>query len=119
MKKFNQLRIRAFELYQHTGLTWYQHDLLLLPELHEEKVPHFTFSTNVWVMVDEVHCYDNLPSCYVRECQVEYHGDVFIFEVMAVVEKAQIVVKQIDVYTPAGDGVGGIHHLFSAKLHVS
>lgn len=116
MKDFNQFKIWASKLYQHVGLTWQEHGIALKSELHDENVPQLTFPSGVEIMVNEVHCYANYPGYYIRECQVEYEGKVYTFEVTSKEEQESIVVKRVEVYTPAGDGFGGLHLLLTEKF---
>ncbi len=116
MRNFELLKERALELCSHIGLTWEERNVLQGEKLYRDKVPMILFPRGVKLMVEEVHCYEDFPDCYFGECQVEYNGDTFVFEVRTKQEGEKLIVEKIDVHTPAGDGKGGLHYLFTKKV---
>lgn len=116
MRDFELLKERALELCCHIGLTWQKRNILQGEELYRDKVPMILFPKGVKIIVEEVHCYKDFPDCYFGECQVEYNEDTFVFEVHTKQEGEKLIVEKVDVYTPAGDGKGGLHYLFTTDV---
>lgn len=116
MKSFELLRERAIEFYKHIELTWKEREVIQEEKFYENKVPTILFPKEAKVVLKELHCYDNLPNRYIGECQVEYFGDTFVFEVTTKLFENKLTVEQIEVYTPAGDGKGSLHHLLTKRM---
>lgn len=116
MRNFELLREEARFLSTHMKTVWQDYDFQEISNNLNSRVPKIEFDVEVKVMFDEVHHYKNGIEIYVREYQIEYNGNVYIFEILTHLFNGSVRQYQLDVSTPAGDGVGGKYRLFSEKI---
>lgn len=116
MRNFELLREEAKFLNTHMKTVWQDYDFQEISNNLNRRVPKIEFDVEVKVMLDEVHHYENEVEIYEREYQIEYNGNVYIFEISAHLCNGSVKKFQLDVSTPAGDGVGGKYRLFSEKI---
>ena len=118
MKDFELLRKKAKALNGKMKTIWTAYDFTERSSNPNKRVPDIEFSVPVKVDLNEVHHskdeYD--VEVYRREYQVQYEGDTFIFELATHLVKGTVKKYFLEVYTPAGDGVGGKYKLFSEKI---
>lgn len=97
---------------------WNEYDFDERSSNSQSRIPKIRFNADVTVMLDEVHCIKQKDSkYYVREYQVKYEGNVYIFDISAHIDDEEIVrCFIVTAYIPAADGKGGRKKLFSQNL---
>ena len=117
MERFDYLRKRAEFLLEHMRTFWKNYDFSEKSKVNEKRVPEMLFDVEVEVMLNEVrHDKTGYVELYVREKQITFEGDTFIFELTAYIVDRIVQKFYLDVYTPAGDGKGGIVNLISQMV---
>ncbi len=116
MKDKKQLVAEARQLYGVMETVWDNYDFSEMSNLYEHRVPEMKFNADIQVMVNEVHYIPGRPSMYVREYQVSYNNQEYIFQLAAHIEEDFVRKFVVTVAVPAGDGRGGVHRLFSENL---
>ena len=88
---------------------WDEYDFSETSLVYERRVPKIRFDLDVNVMVNEVHRITNRANRYVREVQIEYNGNIYIFELSTCLDSENKPYRYcLDVYVPAGDAKGGV-----------
>lgn len=96
---------------------WANYDFDEKSREYDRRVPDiFICDDDVEVMLNEVHYLPNQRVRYVREYQVKYHEKVYVFEISVHIIEDIVHRFSLNVYTPAGDGVGGLVKLISQSL---
>lgn len=118
MREFNVLRDEARYLFEHLRTDWRDYDFNEKSEVLEKRVPKIEFLVPVKIMCEDLFCYDirNDVKQYVRECQVSYNSNTFIFEISAFTQGHSVMKYQVETYVPAGDGKGGKVSLFVERI---
>ena len=116
MKNFEALKVEAMALYEHVKTIWDNYDFDEKSSVIDRRVPKLKFLVEVEHMCEEVIHIEGLNERYIRECQVKYNNNVYIFEIYTRISSKKVVGYYLEVYTPAGDGVGGKHFLFKERL---
>ena len=114
MKDMVVLRKEAEFLNSQLITIWTKYDFTNRSENYERRVPNIEFKVPVKWVLNEVERY---PKGYVRECQIEYNGNTYIFEIITWLADEHTVQKyHLEIYVPAGDGVGGKNLILSERL---
>lgn len=117
MKDRSALVCEAKYLISRLRTVWDEYDFSEKIESYEKRVPKIFIYDNVEVMLDEVHYYEySTGARYVREYQVKYNGNVYVFEVSVNILENIVKSLKLDVFTPAGDGAGGLVKLVSQNV---
>ena len=116
MKNFEALREKAKFLSTKMKTIWTSYDFTERSPNLERRVPNIEFEVPIKIDLNEVHHYKEDYEVYLREFQFQYEGNTYIFELATYLEGKTVKKYFLEVYTPAGDGVGGKHFLFSEKL---
>ena len=116
MKDFAALWEKAKFLNSKMKTIWTSYDFTERSTNPNKRVPDIEFDVTIKLDVNEVHHYKEDTEIYLREFQFQYEGDTFIFEVATHLVGKTVKKYFLEVYTPAGDGVGGKHFLFSEKI---
>lgn len=116
MRDFEALRKKARYLSTKMKTIWTSYDFTERSANPNKRVPNIEFDVPVKVDLNEVHHYKDDKEVYLREYQFQYEGETFIFELATHLIRSSVEKYWLEVYTPAGDGVGGKHFLFSEKL---
>lgn len=116
MRDFEKLANTAKLLHWNMRTDWSGYDFSEKSVMYEERVPKLEFLVDVDVLVDEVtYRTDGDEEKYTREVQVRYEGDNFVFFVTTNVKSKTVRAYSLKVYTPAGDGKGGLYLLFKEE----
>ena len=117
MERFEFLKERAEFLVEHLRTDWKNYDFSEKSRIHEKRVPEIYFFVDVEVVMNEVrHEKTGFMEEYVREKQITFEGNTFIFEISAQIADRIVQKFYLDVFTPAGDGKGGIVNLLSQRV---
>ena len=93
---------------------WTKYDFTNRSDNYERRVPNIEFKVPVKWFLNEVERYCNR---YVRECQIEYNGNTYIFEIATWLAGENSVQKyHLEILVPTGDGVGGKMLILSERL---
>ena len=106
-------------LSEHVRTVWDNYDMSEESDVMERRVPKLKFDDDIEFekMMEEVtHIKDLDREQYIREFQIKFNGNVYIFELSAHIVGRKVVGYFMEVYTPAGDGKGGKLFLFSEKI---
>lgn len=97
-------------------IVWDNYDFSETSNVYAHRVPEICFDADVKVMVNEIHHVQGRSQKYIRECQIEYGKNTYVFELSTHIEEGIVHRFTLDVYTPAGDGKGGLLKLFSENV---
>ncbi len=95
---------------------WSNYDFDEKSKDHNRRVPDIFIGEDVEVMLNEVFYLPEQKVRYIREYQVKYNENVYVFEIAVYIVEDIVHRFKLNVYTPAGDGVGGLIQLFSHNL---
>lgn len=95
---------------------WDDYDFSETSNVYEHRVPNIYFDTDVELMVNEVHYIPGRICKYIREYQIKYGENVYVFKLSSRIENEIVRCFEVDVSIPAGDGKGGLLKLFSENL---
>ncbi len=95
---------------------WIDYDFEGTSQSFEAKVPRIRFDADVTIVLDEVELFHCPYANYIREVQLEYNGNTYIFEVLSCVCDGVVNSHMVDISTPAGDGVGGKKYIISQRI---
>lgn len=116
-KVSSTLFLTAKTLSRYVRTDWSNYDFTENSSELERRVPQIIFDVeDVKVVLNEVQKNDGNRVGYTRECQVEYLKHTFIYKMIVISKRNGGFDFKLEVYTPAGDGKGGIYKLFSEKL---
>ena len=118
MREFDVLYNEARFIFGHLRTNWNNYDFAEKSEVLEKRVPKIEFLVPVDVMCEDLFCYEIRDDFkqYVRECQVCYNGNTYIFEISAFTQYGAVLKYQIEAFVPAGDGKGGKKTLFVGRI---
>lgn len=96
---------------------WNNYDFNETSKEYQRRVPDIFIDADVEVMLNEVQYFPGeFTSKYVREYQVKYGEDVFVFELSANIHEDIVHRFMLNVYTPVGDGLGGLLRLITQDV---
>ena len=116
MMNENVIARDAMYLLDKMNTIWIDYDFDETSQLFETKVPRIRFDTNVTIALDEVELFHCPYAKYIREVQLEYNDNIYIFEVLPCICDGVVTSYIVDVFTPAGDGVGGKKYIISERI---
>lgn len=117
MRNVEKLVDVAKYLYGHVSTVWDNYDFTEKSINCERRVPELSFDVDVKLMKDEVYHkdIDLSDEKYVRVKHIKYQEDVYIFVVTTWLQHGVVSRYSLEIYTPAGDGKGGIYRLYDVK----
>lgn len=117
MKEKALLVLEAKLLISRMRTVWEDYDFNETSKEYQRRVPDIFIDDDVEVMLNEVQYFpDEYISKYVREYQVKYGDDIFVFELSANIREDIVHRFVLNVYTPAGDGRGGLLRLITQDV---
>lgn len=119
MKMLDDFKRVAEKLASGIETVWTNYDFDEKSNIPNERVPQISFNEDVFVMFDEAMLVKRTGrvDSYMRECQIKYDGEVYIFEIFACINEDEIVTAfRLSAYIPASDGKGGKRLLFSEVI---
>lgn len=95
---------------------WGDYDFNEISCVPDKRVPKLKFDADVKIVLDEVELVHCSYERYIREVQLEYNGTTYIFEISSHVYGGVVNSYWLEVYTPAGDGMGGKKFILGEKI---
>lgn len=119
MKNYEALMEEARFLSKHVKTVWTNYDWNEKSAIAEVRVPKLVFSDDVqveWMYEDTRTFKYDIDTHYVRECQVKYNDNVYIFEISTRETGKMVTGYVLEVLIPVGDGVGAKKSLFFERI---